>query len=107
MRHRRQSGLGRALAHSGDLNRDGHLDVIVGGIDPDLEFLGVGDGHFTKTNNITFSFLEAQNALADLNGDGYLDLIVAQNSYDPEFLNNISILWGNGDGKRFSILGRS
>ena len=91
-------GLGEPLLTLGDVNRDGHLDVIVGGLDSDLEFLGVGDGHFTKTNNITFGFLEAQNVLADLNGDGYLDLIVAQGAYDPEFLNNISILWGNGDG---------
>jgi hypothetical protein len=63
-----------------DVNRDGHLDVLVSNDRPDrkLIYLGDGQGHF----RIGGSFGNPEwptryLTLADLNGDGYPDLLIA------------------------------
>jgi hypothetical protein len=59
-----------------DVNRDGHLDIVVTNDAPDrkLVCLNHGKGHFTEAGtfgspNWTTRYL----TLADLNGDGYPD----------------------------------
>lgn len=77
----------------GDFNRDGKLDVAVGGYgyDKNLEILlGNGDGTFSAGG--TFDALyPTWIAVSDLRGNGFLDLVVPSG-------NSLSVLLGNGDG---------
>ncbi|MFN7138727.1 MAG: FG-GAP repeat domain-containing protein [Limisphaerales bacterium] len=56
-----------------DLNRDGHLDILLGG-STGRYFLGRGDGTFQST---AYQFGQEAHYIqtADLNGDGVLDLV--------------------------------
>jgi hypothetical protein len=87
--------LGNTFFQIGDLNEDGHLDILAFG--PALSsngvastlFLGRGDGTFTTSPMASPQY---PFALRDLNGDGHLDTVVANTK--P----GISVLLGNGDG---------
>jgi hypothetical protein len=67
----------------GDLNQDGHLDIVVGGAGPQNDtglfvstYLGDGTGNFTE-KQVTLlgpGTLEGKMALADFNEDGNLDV---------------------------------
>ena len=80
----------------GDVNRDGHLDIVCGnelGSNVVL-LLGLGDGTFRTASTITTAIAQSrETALADFNGDGRLDLVVSD-------INNarLWLLLGNGDG---------
>lgn len=64
-----------ALA-AGDINHDGHLDLIAGShFNHFLTFLGDGNGQFTATVRETPDGYVAAR-LADVNGDGHLDAIL-------------------------------
>jgi hypothetical protein len=67
----------------GDLNHDGHLDIVVGGAGPENDtglfvstYLGDGTGNFTEKQVTPLGpgTLEGEMALADFNEDGNLDL---------------------------------
>lgn len=59
----------------GDLNGDGHVDVIAGGF---LRRIYLNDGHGTLTEMLPAYPGQVQRvALGDFNGDGHLDFIVA------------------------------
>jgi hypothetical protein len=79
----------------GDLNEDGHLDVLLYSSSGDGSFallLGRGDGTFAP--GPTPSLQPASiAALVDLNHDGHLDF-VGGGGYDG----NIDVALGNGDG---------
>jgi len=67
----------------GDLNNDGHLDVVAGGAaGSNLNaWLGTGDGKFaTHSAYPTISSAVTSLALGDLNGDGKLDVVMASAS---------------------------
>jgi hypothetical protein len=89
-------------AQLGDLNGDGHLDLV--GV-TDQQFvtilLGNGDGTFQDALNLVTGQLPTSVALADLNRDGKLDIVTSHrtNSFsaDPR-LSGVSELLGNGDG---------
>jgi hypothetical protein len=78
----------------GDLNGDGHPDVVLAGSDSGQVsvLLGNGDGTFQapRTYNSGYAF---SVAIGDVNGDGYPDLVVANGE-----ANSVSVLLGNGDG---------
>lgn len=105
----------RAIA-SGDLNKDGIPDLIIGGDPIEAEqgkirvLIGNGNGTFQtpaayqigyNPNEVYRSPFVNQIEIADLNNDGNLDVIVSHNG-TLNFLNAspvyLTILWGNGDG---------
>ncbi len=79
-----------------DLNRDGNLDLVVGGgQDGGIEvYLGNGGGTFTYTGHFDGSRQAADMVVADLDHDGNPDLILA----DFSEINGVTVLLGNGDG---------
>jgi hypothetical protein len=87
-------------ASSGDIDKDGDLDIFVVG-KPDSYFLiNDGKGNFTySTTQLDISTLVDQFTceLIDIDKDGYLDLIMGGNEF---ILNNTTrIYWGNSSFK--------
>jgi Bacterial Ig-like domain (group 3)/FG-GAP-like repeat len=95
----------------GDLNGDGHPDVVVG--DGCLKgrgicdkgavavLLGNGDGTFQPPVSYDSGGYSAQSvAIADINGDGRPDLVVANlcQDYNTCGSGGLSVFLGNGDG---------
>ncbi|MBI4639969.1 MAG: VCBS repeat-containing protein, partial [Candidatus Tectomicrobia bacterium] len=66
----------------GDLNHDGHLDLVLSGfVGPSRVFLNNGNGTFTeKLNTIGEPSLNENVELGDIDGDGDLDLILVHSS---------------------------
>ena len=85
-----------------DLNRDGYLDLVFGGVEnPELMVFYGASGGFDVDNPQRIR-MEKDGVLyddvrficlADLNNDGWLDLFVPQVTYDRSF-----ILWGGPEG---------
>ena len=85
----------------GDLNNDGHLDVVSTSTGGFAEaFLGNGNGTFREQ---TFIYdgggadSEGQPVLADIYGNGKLDLVVGNYGF-MGFPGNVTLFEGNGDG---------
>ncbi|MBN8867158.1 MAG: choice-of-anchor D domain-containing protein [Solirubrobacterales bacterium] len=77
----------------GDVNMDGHLDIVLAYNDKIAVMFGNGDGTFqAPTASVTASD-GTDVAVADFNGDAKPDVLVA--GYTQ---NNVSLLLGNGDG---------
>jgi hypothetical protein len=75
----------------GDLNKDGNLDLFVGGNGSSDDVFGDGKGHFQDgyiQNAYGFDV-----ALGDFNGDGNLDAVAT-----GPYTNEVSVLLGKGDG---------
>ena len=84
-----------------DLNRDGHLDLVVTfpgpGCDGNLHeldvLLGNGDGSFQPPLAYMTSFFPTGLAVGDFNNDGRMDVLTADEIQQDQFLS-----LGNGDG---------
>jgi uncharacterized membrane protein len=78
----------------GDVNRDGHLDILVANeIDSVAELLGNGDGTFQSAVTVEVPGAHRVVVIADVNNDHNPDLVV------PNYTaNSVEVLLGNGDG---------
>jgi len=81
----------------GDLNNDGHIDLVAADHDDDTisVFINNGDGSFA--NRVTYlagNGPSARLSLADFDNDGDLDIVTGNTSSD----NDISFFFNNGDG---------
>jgi sugar lactone lactonase YvrE len=77
-----------------DLNDDGNVDLVLGGVGSSgiAILLGKGDGTFTSAANVPQAG-EATPVIADVNNDGFPDLVFgAPGTYD------LTVFLGNGDG---------
>jgi hypothetical protein len=82
------AGYGVAI---GDVNGNGHLDVLIVGNSNQL-WLNNGDATFTADFTFPFQFSRSV-VLADLDGDGWLDAIIA----DSAFGDNSQVWWNDGN----------
>ena len=93
---------------SGDVNEDGHLDIVSFTIYGPLIHLGNGDGSFETTDFYPYRGGENRlrgNYLADIDEDGHLDMVHSL------FPRGLLVERGNGDGtfqvaERIAALGR-
>lgn len=79
----------------GDLNGDGHVDIITANYSDDniSVLLGNGDGSFGSAKSYVVGDGADSISLGDINGDGILDVVSANyGGYD------VTLLTGNGDG---------
>jgi len=68
----------------GDLNNDGTLDLVTGGIDPSGKgkisiLYGRGDGGFSENNNVNINGIPADLQILDIDKDGLADIVVVSN----------------------------
>ena len=91
------TGTGPAVLAVGDLNGDGHMDVVTGNDDTANTvsvLLGKGDGTFATHVDYPVGGGVTGIAVGDFNGNGKLDIAVVY-GFD---LARIAVLLGNGDG---------
>jgi VCBS repeat-containing protein len=87
-------GSGPHTVTFGDVNGDGHVDMVTGGAASSALLLGNGDGTFAAATQIGGTTGSVSTvALADFDGDGFLDLVLADNGGT-----SLRVLDGNGDG---------
>ncbi len=77
----------------GDVDGDGHVDLVLSQPAGLQLFAGHGDGTLAPGVTLVTSPIDSGFALADLNGDHALDLLVPDDDQDT-----LSVLLGRGDG---------
>ncbi len=88
----------RAIA-AGDLNGDGHTDLLATEGRGVVVFLGNGDGTFRRGADHLGWHAVDHLGLGDVNADGRLDAVVAHDGWTPTSSDSaLSVLLGQGDG---------
>ena len=79
----------------GDINGDGHQDILFQNVDSGLIYMYLGDGagNFTAGGTLTTGYQGGELTLGDINGDGILDIVAADAN-----TTSLSIFIGKGDG---------
>lgn len=87
--------LGEWMMRSGDINRDGRLDLVSTNPETDVlsTMLGNGDGTFRLGASFSTNAEPASLVLSNFDSDQYLDMMVADYSS-----NTVTTFIGNGDG---------
>jgi len=87
-----QTGTGIGLAR-GDLNGDGHVDLVMRSETEMVFFFGHGDGTFDQVNRFLPNAIGgAALDIADVDGDGKLDIIFGSAT------SRINVMYGDGTG---------
>ena len=93
-----KNGVGGWVLTVGDVNNDGHLDVVTtDGFQSAETFLGNGNGTFRELSPISLYESPSDILLADLYGNGKLDLVIGNFGYQ-EFPGTVGVMEGFGDG---------
>jgi len=87
-------GSGANSVAIGDVNGDGHPDLLVANSSTGSVGVLLGNGDGTFQTAVTYDSLAPYSvAIGDVNGDGKPDLVVANGGF-----NSVSVLLGKGDG---------
>lgn len=86
-------GVYQKEATTGDLNGDGHADIVIAGNEEVTVLLGDGTGTFAEPRRYPAGTGATGPDIGDLNGDNHLDIAVA--NHDTHF---VTLLRGNGTG---------
>jgi hypothetical protein len=90
----------------GDLDRDGHADLVVTNsavysesrISSISILRGNGDGTFAPGRVIPVGNVPQAVVIEDLDGDGFPDLAIANFGESPAYVGSVSVMMGYGDG---------
>ncbi len=84
-----------------DFNEDGILDLAVpmGLLGVVTIFTGDGTGGFPGRMEYDAGEQPMTLSCGDFNGDGHTDIAVAHNPFYPDYINDVSILYGYGQGE--------
>jgi hypothetical protein len=92
------NGAAGSVIAVGDVNNDGHLDVVTTDTYSDAEvFLGNGNDTFREQPSFYIGLPASQLVLADFYGNGHLDLAIANLGYE-NFSTQFQVMEGFGDG---------
>jgi len=95
-------GVADGSASIGDVNEDGHPDLLIAGTDTSATpstrlYLGDGAGGFTVANAGLVGLTQGTTAIGDLTGDGHADLLVT--GLNDEERPTTQLYVGNGRGE--------
>lgn len=95
------SGVGGGSTSIGDVNNDGHVDLLIAGSDASFNptvalYLGSDGGTFDETDAGLTPLEDPATGMADLDGDGNLDLVTAGKGPDGDATATVHL--GDGQG---------
>jgi hypothetical protein len=95
-----ETGSGTLSVVTGDFDRDGRADIVVGHelSQELLLFRGMGDGGFFESWGVVSELNPVQLVAADLDGNGTLDLAAADTGAMFGINQNLSVFLNPGDG---------